>query len=75
MSRSAVGFTDRASSLTALNGYWILQRRQFREGDCRTFGPGDYPNLSSDLDPRFLSGRRIADGIRTKDGELAALSK
>ena len=31
------------------------------EGSCRTFGPGDYPNLPSDLDHRISSGRRIAD--------------
>jgi hypothetical protein len=56
-----VGFNDRASSLTVLNGYWIFCSDANFEGDCRTFGPGDYPNLSSDLDHKISSGRRIAE--------------
>jgi len=56
-----VGFNDRASSLTVLNGYWIFCSDANFEGDCRTFGPGDYPNLSSDLDRKISSGRRIAE--------------
>jgi len=56
-----VGFNDRASSLTVLNGYWIFCSDANFEGDCRTFGPGDYPNLPSDLNHRISSGRRIAD--------------
>ena len=56
-----VGFNDRASSLKILNGYWIFCSDANFEGDCRTFGPGDYPNLPSDLNHRISSGRRIAD--------------
>ena len=56
-----VGFNDRASSLTILNGYWIFCSDANFEGDCRTFGPGDYPNLPFDLDRKISSGRRIAD--------------
>jgi hypothetical protein len=56
-----VGFNDRASSLTVLNGYWIFCSDANFEGDCRTFGPGDYPNLPFDLDRKISSGRRIAD--------------
>jgi hypothetical protein len=55
------GFNDRASSLSVLGGYWIFCSDANFEGDCRTFGPGDYPNLPSDLDRRISSGRRIAD--------------
>ena len=56
-----VGFNDRASSLTVLNGYWIFCSDANFEGDCRTFGPGDYPNLPFDLERKISSGRRIAD--------------
>ena len=56
-----VGFNDRASSLTVLNGYWIFCSDANFEGDCRTFGPGDYPNLPSGLERKISSGRRIAD--------------
>jgi hypothetical protein len=56
-----VGFNDRASSLTILNGYWIFCSDANFEGDCRTFGPGDYPNLPFDLDRKISSGRRITD--------------
>jgi hypothetical protein len=56
-----VGFNDRASSLKILNGYWIFCSDANFEGDCRTFGPGDYPNLPFDLERKISSGRRIAD--------------
>jgi hypothetical protein len=56
-----VGFNDRASSLTVLNGYWIFCSDANFEGDCRTFGPGDYPNLPSGLERKISSGRRIAE--------------
>jgi hypothetical protein len=54
-------FNDRAASLTVLGGYWIFCSDANFEGDCRTFGPGDYPNLPFDLDRKISSGRRIAD--------------
>ena len=56
-----VGFNDRASSLTVLNGYWIFCSDANFEGDCRTFGPGDYPNLPGGLERKISSGRRISD--------------
>jgi hypothetical protein len=31
------------------------------QGTCRTFGPGDYPNLSRGLDNKVSSGRRISN--------------
>jgi len=55
------GFNDRASSLRIENGYWMFCSDANFGGSCRTFGPGDYPNLPSDLDHRISSGRRIAD--------------
>jgi Beta/Gamma crystallin len=55
------GFNDRASSLSVLGGYWIFCSDANFEGDCRTFGPGDYPSLPFDLDRKISSGRRIAN--------------
>lgn len=54
-------FNDRAASLRVYDGYWIFCSDANFEGDCRTFGPGDYPQLPGDLDRRISSGRRIAD--------------
>lgn len=55
-----VNFNDRASSLRVTRGYWIFcSDTQFR-GECRTFGPGEYPQLPAALDNRISSGRRIA---------------
>jgi hypothetical protein len=54
-------FNDRAASLRVASGYWIFCSDANFEGDCRTFGPGDYPNLPGDLNRRISSGRRIAD--------------
>ncbi len=56
-----VGFNDRAASLSVLGGYWIFCSDANFEGDCKTFGPGDYPSLPFDLDRQISSGRRIAD--------------
>jgi len=55
------GFNDRAQSLRVRSGYWIFcSDAQFR-GQCRTFGPGDYPRLGWALDNKVSSGRRIAE--------------
>jgi len=56
-----IGFNDRAASLSVSEGYWIFCSDANFEGDCRTFGPGDYPNLPFDLDRKISSGRRIAE--------------
>ena len=54
-------FNDRAASLRVYSGYWIFCSDANFEGDCRTFGPGDYPDLPGDLNRRISSGRQIAD--------------
>jgi len=55
------GFNDRAQSLRVRSGYWIFcSDAQFR-GQCRTFGPGDYPRLGWALDNKVSSGRRISE--------------
>ena len=54
------GFNDRASSMRIERGYWMFCTDANFMGDCRTFGPGDYPTLSW-LSNRISSGRRISN--------------
>ncbi len=53
------GFNDRVSSIRIEAGYWIFCSDAHFGGECRTFGPGDYPTLPWALDNRISSGRRI----------------
>jgi beta/gamma crystallin len=55
------GFNDRAQSLRVEGGYWIFCSDANFQGQCRTFGPGTYPNLPPGLDNRISSGRRISE--------------
>jgi hypothetical protein len=55
------GFNDRASSLRIERGYWLFCSDAGFQGECRTFGPGDYPSLPYGLVNRISSGRRISD--------------
>ncbi|HEX6138789.1 MAG TPA: beta/gamma crystallin-related protein [Casimicrobiaceae bacterium] len=55
------GFNDRAQSLRIERGFWIFCSDAHFGGTCRTFGPGDYPNLPWGLDNSVSSGRRISD--------------
>jgi hypothetical protein len=54
------GFNDRASSLRVERGYWMFCTDANFLGECRTFGPGDYPTLAW-LSNRISSGRRISN--------------
>jgi len=54
-------FNDRAASLRVDRGYWIFCSDANLGGECRTFGPGEYPVLPRELDNRILSGRRISN--------------
>jgi hypothetical protein len=56
----ATGFNDRASSMRVERGYWMFCTDASFMGDCRTFGPGDYPTLSW-FSNRISSGRRISN--------------
>jgi len=55
------GFNDRASSLRVEQGYWVFCSDANFEGQCLTFGPGEYPQLPGGLNNRISSGRRIAN--------------
>lgn len=59
---AATGFNDRASSLRVEAGYWIFCSEANFQGDCQTFGPGEYPTLPWGLQNRISSGRRIHAG-------------
>ena len=54
------GFNDRASSLRIESGYWMFCTDANFQGQCRTFGPGEYPELPGGLENRISSGRRIS---------------
>jgi hypothetical protein len=55
------GFNDRAQSLHVARGYWIFCSDADFQGECRTFGPGDYRRLPRALDNKISSGRRISE--------------
>ena len=54
-------FNDRGSSLRVDRGYWIFCSDANFQGECRTFGPGEYARLPPELDNRISSGRRISN--------------
>lgn len=60
-------FNDRASSLRVDRGYWVFCSDANMRGECRTFGPGEYAQLSPDLDNRISSGRRISNDYPYRD--------
>ena len=53
------GFNDRASSMRVERGYWMFCTDANFEGECETFGPGDYPNLPGRMTNRISSGRKV----------------
>lgn len=58
---SGTGFNDRASSVRVERGYWMLCSDANFNGECRTFGPGNYPSLPPGLNNSVSSGRRISE--------------
>jgi hypothetical protein len=54
------GFNDRARSLRIESGYWIFCSDANFQGDCQTYGPGDYPYLTGGQNRAISSGRRIS---------------
>jgi len=53
------GFNDRAASLLVEGGFWLFCTDAYFEGTCRTFGPGQYPQLPLEVNNKISSGRRI----------------
>jgi hypothetical protein len=60
------GFNDRASSLRVESGYWIFCSDAGFQGECRTFGPGDYASLPG-MNNSISSGRRISNDYPYRD--------
>jgi len=60
MNLGTTGFNDRVASMRVERGYWMFCTDASFMGDCRTFGPGDYPTLSWFAN-RISSGRRISN--------------
>jgi len=54
------GFNDRASSMRVEQGLWIFCSDADFNGECRTFGPGDYAFLPPELNNAISSGRQIS---------------
>ena len=54
------GFNDKARSLRVESGYWLFCTDANFEGNCQTYGPGDYPNLAGGQNHAISSGRRIS---------------
>lgn len=54
------GFNDRARSLRIESGYWIFCTDADFQGDCHTYGPGDYASLPNGQDHKISSGRRVS---------------
>jgi len=54
------GFNDKARSLRVESGYWLFCTDANFQGDCHTYGPGDYPSLPGGQNHAISSGRRIS---------------
>ena len=54
------GFNDKARSLRVESGYWLFCTDADFQGNCHTYGPGDYPNLPGGQSHAISSGRRIS---------------
>ena len=68
------GFNDRAQSMRVERGYWIFCSDAGFQGDCRTFGPGNYPTLSWSRQPDIVGPANLATIIRTTHRRTGASS-
>ena len=57
---TASGFNDKARSLRVESGYWLFCTDADFQGDCHTYGPGDYPNLPAGKAHSISSGPRVS---------------
>ncbi len=55
------GFNDKARSLRIESGYWLFCSDADFQGNCHTYGPGDYPNLPSGQSHSISSGRQVSN--------------
>jgi hypothetical protein len=50
----------RATSVRVESGNWLFCTDMAFQGNCRIFGPGQYPNLGGDMIPGIASARPVA---------------
>mgnify|MGYP000116620858 CR=1 FL=1 len=62
------GFNDKARSLRVESGYWIFCTDADYQGDCNTYGPGDYASLPGGQNHSISSGRRISSNYPYRNG-------
>jgi len=68
---SASGFRDRARSLRVEEGVWMFCSERHLQGECMTFGPGEYAELPREIRRKIVSGRPLNEP--NPDGGPAAL--
>jgi beta/gamma crystallin len=56
-----LGFDDRAASMRIEQGTWTFCTDERFQGQCRTFGPGEYPRLPGEFYRRIVSARLVND--------------
>ena len=56
-----IGFNDRAASMRVEGGSWMLCTDARFEGECRTFGPGEYPRLPFEVNRKVSSVRLVGE--------------
>lgn len=54
------GFNDAIASLEVLRGTWEFCTDAHYRGECRVYGPGQYPEVTDGLDDRYSSARPVA---------------
>ena len=54
-----LGLNDRAESLRVVRGQWMFCTDAGFGGECRMFGPGDYPQFDPTFARRISSARRL----------------
>ena len=54
-----LGLNDRAQSLRVIRGQWMFCTDGNYGGECRAFGPGDYPQFDPSFARRLSSARRL----------------
>jgi hypothetical protein len=57
-----LGFNDAIASIIVRRGTWEFCTDAMFGGDCRTYGPGQYPSLPGGHDDRYSSARPVEGG-------------
>lgn len=54
-----LGFNDRVASMVVRRGLWEFCTDSEYRGNCRVYGPGEYPSLSGGQDDAYSSARPV----------------